>query len=193
VSITKFSDTGHILMEWNGNSVNDMVADSVMSIILQAESSPAAVKATSSKCTHSHDHGAKTHVKDEDVPVEIALDGDGIVDNEVPEVDNEMFKVYLSTFLKSQFGESVQHIQKKTAGDIANDDDETQSEEEAEEGAIDSDEPAFIDLQQDIKRLQKAIPEAELWNVQTAESKGLVVVESAKVQVRLISLCELIY
>ncbi|ORY51891.1 cleavage and polyadenylation specificity factor 3, isoform CRA_b [Rhizoclosmatium globosum] len=37
-------ENGRLLLEWEGNSVNDMVADSVLAIVLQAESSPASVK-----------------------------------------------------------------------------------------------------------------------------------------------------
>ena len=47
----------HVLLEWTGNSVNDMVADSVLAVILNIESSPASVKLTKSDHTHSHSHG----------------------------------------------------------------------------------------------------------------------------------------
>ncbi len=33
-----------LTLEWEGNAVNDMIADSVLAIILQAEASPASVK-----------------------------------------------------------------------------------------------------------------------------------------------------
>ncbi|KAI8608263.1 beta-lactamase-like protein [Chytriomyces sp. MP71] len=58
-----------VVLEWEGNAVNDMIADSVVAIIVQAESSPASVKATRSVHKHSHDH-------DEDVKDEEALEGD---------------------------------------------------------------------------------------------------------------------
>jgi cleavage and polyadenylation specificity factor subunit 3 len=40
------SDSGgdSLVLEWQGNGVNDMIADSVLAIVLQAESSPASVK-----------------------------------------------------------------------------------------------------------------------------------------------------
>ncbi|KAF9438809.1 Cleavage and polyadenylation specificity factor subunit 3 [Entomortierella beljakovae] len=50
-------NANHVLLEWTGNSVNDMVADSVLAVILNIESSPASVKLTKSDHTHSHSHG----------------------------------------------------------------------------------------------------------------------------------------
>ncbi|KAF9297798.1 Cleavage and polyadenylation specificity factor subunit 3 [Linnemannia elongata] len=59
-------NVNHVLLEWTGNSVNDMVADSVLAVILNIESSPASVKLTKSDHTHSHSHGhAHTHIKTE--------------------------------------------------------------------------------------------------------------------------------
>lgn len=59
-------NVNHVLLEWTGNSVNDMVADSVLAVILNIESSPASVKLTKSDHTHSHSHGhAHPHVKTE--------------------------------------------------------------------------------------------------------------------------------
>lgn len=50
-------NANHVVLEWTGNSVNDMVADSVLAVILNIESSPASVKLTKSDHTHSHSHG----------------------------------------------------------------------------------------------------------------------------------------
>ncbi|CAG8444126.1 14348_t:CDS:10 [Ambispora leptoticha] len=44
-----------ILLEWQGNSMNDIIADAVLAVILNIESSPASVKVTKSP-THSHRH-----------------------------------------------------------------------------------------------------------------------------------------
>ncbi|KAG0293919.1 Cleavage and polyadenylation specificity factor subunit 3 [Dissophora globulifera] len=54
-------NVNHVLLEWTGNSVNDMVADSVLAVILNIESSPASVKLTKSDHTHSHSHGQPHH------------------------------------------------------------------------------------------------------------------------------------
>ncbi|KAG0034840.1 Cleavage and polyadenylation specificity factor subunit 3 [Podila clonocystis] len=53
----KEHNVNHVMLEWTGNSVNDMVADSVLAVILNIESSPASVKLTKSDHTHSHTHG----------------------------------------------------------------------------------------------------------------------------------------
>eukprot|EP01135_Chromosphaera_perkinsii_P010630 Nk52_evm30s2192 gene=Nk52_evmTU30s2192 len=43
-----------VTVEWTANSVNDMIADSVMAVVLQVESNPEAVKLSSTTCTHGH-------------------------------------------------------------------------------------------------------------------------------------------
>ncbi|KAG2178190.1 hypothetical protein INT43_003443 [Umbelopsis isabellina] len=53
-----------ITLEWVGNAMNDMVADSVLAVILSIESSPASVKATHSPHHHSHDHATETEGED---------------------------------------------------------------------------------------------------------------------------------
>ncbi|KAI8808500.1 beta-lactamase-like protein [Cladochytrium replicatum] len=45
VTITDQAD--QFLLEWEGNAINDMIADTVLAIIIQAESSPASVKGSS--------------------------------------------------------------------------------------------------------------------------------------------------
>ncbi|KAJ3091693.1 hypothetical protein HK102_013774 [Quaeritorhiza haematococci] len=50
------SGSGILTLEWEGNAINDMVADSILAIIIQAESSPASVKATKSSHSHHHHH-----------------------------------------------------------------------------------------------------------------------------------------
>ncbi|KAI9807039.1 MAG: endoribonuclease ysh1 [Sarcosagium campestre] len=46
---------GQVDLEWEGNVLNDGIADAVMAVILTVESSPAAVKQSSSKHVHDHD------------------------------------------------------------------------------------------------------------------------------------------
>ncbi|KAI0154427.1 cleavage and polyadenylation specifity factor [Xylariaceae sp. FL1272] len=48
---------GEVELEWEGNMLNDGIADAVMSVLLSTESSPAAVKRSASKHSHSHSHG----------------------------------------------------------------------------------------------------------------------------------------
>ncbi|KAJ1987640.1 endoribonuclease ysh1 [Dimargaris cristalligena] len=54
VDVVHKPELGVVELEWIGNYVNDMVADSILAIILNVESSPASVKMTKSECGHSH-------------------------------------------------------------------------------------------------------------------------------------------
>lgn len=51
----RYRTDGQVELEWEGNMLNDGIADSVMAVLFSVESSPAAVKRSSSKHTHSHD------------------------------------------------------------------------------------------------------------------------------------------
>jgi cleavage and polyadenylation specificity factor subunit 3 len=44
VNVTALEDNQHLVLEWKGDTINDMIADSVLAVIIQAESSPASVK-----------------------------------------------------------------------------------------------------------------------------------------------------
>ncbi|KAJ2636226.1 endoribonuclease ysh1 [Coemansia sp. RSA 1286] len=57
IEVSHFSWKQHIEVEWQSNAMNDMVADSVIAVILNIESSPASVKLTQGVCGHSHSHG----------------------------------------------------------------------------------------------------------------------------------------
>ena len=53
----RWSGTGRELeLEWEGNAMNDGVADAVMAVLLTVESSPAAVKYSASKTSHHPHH-----------------------------------------------------------------------------------------------------------------------------------------
>lgn len=51
----RYRTNGEVELEWEGNMLNDGIADSVMAVLFSVESSPAAVKRSSAK--HAHDHG----------------------------------------------------------------------------------------------------------------------------------------
>ncbi|KAI0142483.1 beta-lactamase-like protein [Hypoxylon sp. NC0597] len=51
----RYRSNGEVELEWEGNMLNDGIADAVMAVLLSVESSPAAVKRSASK--HSHSHG----------------------------------------------------------------------------------------------------------------------------------------
>lgn len=58
-------ETSKVTLEWNSDPINDMIADSIVAVVLQADNSPASVKATKSEHTHSHgDHNHKTDPDD---------------------------------------------------------------------------------------------------------------------------------
>ncbi|KAF6821387.1 cleavage and polyadenylation specifity 73 kda [Colletotrichum plurivorum] len=53
----RYRSDGEVEIEWEGNMLNDAIADSVMTCLFNIESSPAAVKRSAS--SHSHDHEPK--------------------------------------------------------------------------------------------------------------------------------------
>ncbi|RUS30749.1 hypothetical protein BC938DRAFT_479003 [Jimgerdemannia flammicorona] len=81
-----------LLLEWVGNAMNDMIADSVLAVVMGIESSPASVRAT--KHAHHHHHHADGANKDDDV----SMDGNGaetVADREFDDI---------TMFLEKQFG-----------------------------------------------------------------------------------------
>ncbi|KAI8625443.1 cleavage and polyadenylation specifity factor [Xylariaceae sp. FL1651] len=52
----RYRSNGEVELEWEGNMLNDGFADAVMAVLLSTESSPAAVKRSASKHSHSHDY-----------------------------------------------------------------------------------------------------------------------------------------
>ncbi|KAJ3109915.1 Cleavage and polyadenylation specificity factor subunit 3 [Phlyctochytrium bullatum] len=65
----KVTDLGgnRLLLEWEGTSVNDMIADSLIAIVMQSEFSPASVKATRvTSCSHSHRHASPPKISEVD-------------------------------------------------------------------------------------------------------------------------------
>ncbi|KAI9862612.1 MAG: endoribonuclease ysh1 [Vezdaea acicularis] len=54
--------TGSLQVEWEGNAMNDAIADAVMAVLFKCESSPAAVKQSSQQSSHhSHNHNHTPH------------------------------------------------------------------------------------------------------------------------------------
>jgi cleavage and polyadenylation specificity factor subunit 3 len=54
----RIRNDGEVELEWEGNILNDGIADAVIAVLLSVESSPAAVKQSASK--HSHNHALPT-------------------------------------------------------------------------------------------------------------------------------------
>lgn len=85
------------LVEWEGNPMNDLIADSIVMMLLGAESSRAAVKAT--KSDHGHPHPHHHH-----------LDGKSIVPTE--EKHQQLIKNYIESFygtLQTTIREGEEH------------------------------------------------------------------------------------
>ncbi|KAJ3416498.1 Cleavage and polyadenylation specificity factor subunit 3 [Chytridiales sp. JEL 0842] len=108
-----------LLLEWEGNTVNDMIADSIVAVVMQAESSPASVKATKSTHKHHHHHHhnnaekkddkAEADVKEEKTMDEAVKDENEEEEEEEEEGyttddSEEQYADLTTSFLKSQFG-----------------------------------------------------------------------------------------
>ncbi|EOD49565.1 putative cleavage and polyadenylation specifity factor protein [Neofusicoccum parvum UCRNP2] len=52
---------GRVEVEWEGNMINDGIADAVLAVLFTVESSPAAVKQSTSKHSHAHAHTPNPH------------------------------------------------------------------------------------------------------------------------------------
>lgn len=58
----RYGERGQVEVEWEGNMLNDGIADAVMAVLFAAESSPAAVK-QSAKYSHPHQHSHEKTAK----------------------------------------------------------------------------------------------------------------------------------
>lgn len=88
-------------LEWEGNTMNDGIADAVMAVLMTVESSPAAVKYSSSKSSHSH-HG-HSHGQE---------NGTEAPRNQHANISPEDRFSRLCLFLEEQFGDGVTPIEK---------------------------------------------------------------------------------
>lgn len=59
----RYRSNGELELEWEGNMLNDGIADSVMAVLFSVESSPAAVKRSSSKCASHAAAGTNPHAR----------------------------------------------------------------------------------------------------------------------------------
>lgn len=55
----RYQNNGQVEVEWEGNTLNDGIADAVMAVLFTVESSPAAVKQSSKGHQHNHNHGER--------------------------------------------------------------------------------------------------------------------------------------
>ncbi|KAJ5286616.1 Endoribonuclease ysh1 [Penicillium angulare] len=91
--------THEVELEWEGNMMNDGVADAVMAVLLTVESSPASVK-QSAKHNHHHHH----HHDDEDIDMQLP--------NPHSYVDADDRLSRLLMMLEMQFGSEISPIER---------------------------------------------------------------------------------
>ncbi|KHN97353.1 cleavage and polyadenylation specifity factor [Metarhizium album ARSEF 1941] len=85
----RYRTNGEVELEWQGNMLNDGIADSVMAVLFSVESSPAAVKRSSKLHSHAHAH-------------ESAANGNGTNPHAHPSAEDRLER--LLWFLEAQFG-----------------------------------------------------------------------------------------
>ncbi|KAH7021248.1 cleavage and polyadenylation specifity factor [Microdochium trichocladiopsis] len=132
----RYRSNGEVELEWEGNMLNDGIADAVMAVLLSTESSPAAVKQSSSK--HSHTHALPTR---------------NLHANTTPE--DRLDRLFM--FLEAQFGKDnvspVELPKLATHGDTG--DSTTTKVVKTEEGEADSEMGEAEDKDEEEERLQK--------------------------------------
>ncbi len=110
-------------LEWEGNTMNDGIADAVMAVLMTVESSPAAVRYSSSKSSHHHEQKMPK--------------------NEHTKLAPEDRLSRLCMFLEEQFGDNITPIEQPklsqqsdhkalTSGEAAKQEDESEEEEETD-------------------------------------------------------------
>ena len=92
VKVTHSSRDRIVEIEWEGNTMNDGVADAVMAVLLTVETSPAAVRYSSSKARHGHHHSPPQ--------------------NPHAELSPEERFARLCMFLEEQFGQNITPIKR---------------------------------------------------------------------------------
>lgn len=97
VTVTWSGRNKDVELEWEGNTMNDGIADAVMAVLLTVESSPAAVKYSSSRNGHHHLHH-RQHQTNGEEPSRRNLHA---------ELSPEDRFSRLCMFLEEQFGEGI--------------------------------------------------------------------------------------
>ncbi|TPX30411.1 hypothetical protein SmJEL517_g06025 [Synchytrium microbalum] len=112
--------SGMVMLEWEGNSVNDMIADSILAVVMQSESSPASVKATKSSHSHHHEHHDADEPHDDETgkvklkreaepPAKVKIEKQGLQvssDEAQTKLDAEMMDL-ATEFLIKQYGDDA--------------------------------------------------------------------------------------
>lgn len=136
VSVTWSGRNKELELEWEGNTMNDGIADAVMAVLLTVESSPAAVKYSSSRNGHHHHHHHHHHQTNGEKELKLR--------NVHADVSPEERFSRLCMFLEEQFGQGITPIEtpkvstvviktEKTGDAPKKEGDDTEDEEDEEE------------------------------------------------------------
>ena len=115
-------------LEWEGNTMNDGIADAVMAVLMTVESSPAAVRYSSRTSSDHHNH--------------VHINGSEGKTSKNPHADlssNEKFS-RLRMFLEEQFGDNISQIERPRSSADANGTKQEESSDESDEDDSQSDE-----------------------------------------------------
>ena len=120
VTVTWLGHHGQLELEWEGNVMNDGIADAVMAVLLTVESSPAAVKYSSSRNSHHHHHDHHKH-EDGSELINGEKYGDESEDKNNEKLENKHANASvtpeerfarLCMFLEEQFGQDIIPIER---------------------------------------------------------------------------------
>lgn len=100
-------------VEWQSSVINDTIADSVIAILLNADTSPASIKLSSKSCKgHSHEKNGVTKVEETESELEDE------VDSVYADVAIEVKVERITKILEAQFGDSLTLNKDKNTGSI---------------------------------------------------------------------------
>ena len=141
ITLTWSGREKQVEIEWEGNTMNDGIADAVMAVLMTVESSPAAVKYSSKLNGHAHGHHHDAHVNG---------DSGKKTRNQHANVSSNERLARLKMFLEEQFGaDGVTEIRTpRLAGTKASPKDEDGSADDE-----DSEEDSSEEQEQELARL----------------------------------------
>ncbi|CAA9960743.1 Endoribonuclease YSH1 [Pyrenophora teres f. maculata] len=91
---------GRVEVEWEGNVINDGIADAVLAVLFTVESSPAAVRQSSKQHSHSH-----TNDNNDDDSIKLTHRFKSPHPHRTPDPSTRLARLFL--FLEAQFGEEA--------------------------------------------------------------------------------------
>ncbi|KAI1343831.1 beta-lactamase-like protein [Xylariaceae sp. FL0016] len=144
----RYRNNGEVELEWEGNTLNDGIADAIMTVIFSVESSPAAVTRSASKHSHSHDHSHDFKLPERNPHANLSP-------------DERLERLFL--FLEAQFGaDAVSPIPLPKLPPVAKDSKPPKSETKAEDGADSDASMELSDDEEEEERLLELRQKAEL-------------------------------